>query len=86
MRIVFDHGTPSGIARALASHDVTEEIERGWDRISNGEPLKSAEAADFDLLPAHDRQRDPVSAKSDGPENSYCCAGKFHMASCAAIP
>jgi hypothetical protein len=33
MRILFDHGTPSGIARELAGHEVTEAIERGWDRI-----------------------------------------------------
>jgi hypothetical protein len=45
MRVLFDHGTPSGIARSLSGHDVTEAIERGWDRISNGELLKVAEAA-----------------------------------------
>jgi hypothetical protein len=44
MRILFDHGTPSGIAKALSGHEVTEAIERGWDRISNGELLKAAEA------------------------------------------
>jgi hypothetical protein len=32
MRILFDHGTPNGIAKALAGHEVTEAIERGWDR------------------------------------------------------
>jgi hypothetical protein len=50
MRILFDHGTPSGIAKALSGHEVTEAIERGWDRISNGELLKVAEAAEFDVL------------------------------------
>src|ERR1700686_5313806 len=50
MRILFDHGTPSGSAGSLSSHDVTEAIERGWDRISNGELLKQAEAAGFDLV------------------------------------
>jgi hypothetical protein len=47
MRILFDHGTPSGIAAALSGHGVTEAIERGWDRISNGELLNVAEAAGF---------------------------------------
>ena len=28
MRILFDHGTPSGIARSLAGHEVTEALER----------------------------------------------------------
>jgi hypothetical protein len=55
MRILFDRGTPSGIARALAGHDVTEAIERGWDKISNGELLKVAEAAGFDVLLSTDK-------------------------------
>ena len=50
MRVLFDHGTPSGIAGSLSGHEVTEAIERGWDRISNGELLNVAEAAGFDSL------------------------------------
>ena len=56
MRILFDHGTPSGIAGALIGHDVTEAIERGWDRISNGELLSRAEADGFDLLLTTDKR------------------------------
>ena len=56
MRILFDHGTPSGIAGALSGHDVSEAIERGWDRLSNGELLKVAEAAGFDLLLTTDKR------------------------------
>ena len=56
MRILFDHGTPSGIAGSLSGHEVTEAIERGWDRISNGELLKVAEAAGFDLLLTTDKR------------------------------
>ena len=55
MRILFDHGTPSGIAGALRGHDVTEAIERGWDRISNGELLNMAEAGGFDVLLTTDK-------------------------------
>jgi hypothetical protein len=55
MRILFDHGTPSGIARSLAGHEVTEAIERGWDRISNGELLTMAEAVGFELLLTTDK-------------------------------
>jgi hypothetical protein len=55
MRILFDHGTPSGIVRSLAGHEVTEAIERGWDRISNGELLTIAEAAGFELLLTTDK-------------------------------
>src|SRR2546428_10278163 len=56
MRILFDHGTPSGIAGSLSGYEVTEVIERGWDRISNGEMLKVAEAAGFDLLLTTDKR------------------------------
>lgn len=56
MRILFDHGTPSGIARALSGHEVTEAIERGWDRLSNGDLLNAAEIAGFDLLLTTDKR------------------------------
>jgi hypothetical protein len=55
MRILFDHCTPSGIAKALVGHEVTEAIDRGWDRISNGELLKAAEDAGFELLLTTDK-------------------------------
>jgi hypothetical protein len=56
MRILFDHGTPSGIIPSLAGHEVAEAIERGWDRISNGELLTKAEAAGFELLLPTDKR------------------------------
>jgi hypothetical protein len=56
MRILFDHGTPSGIIPSLAGHEVTEAIERGWDRISNGELLTKAEAAEFEVLLTTDKR------------------------------
>jgi hypothetical protein len=56
MRILFDHGTPSGPCRSLAGHEVTEAIERGWDKISNGELLTKAEAEGFELLLTTDKK------------------------------
>ena len=56
MRVHFGHGTPSGIAGSLSGHEVTEAIERGWDRISNGELLNVAEATGFDLLLTTDKR------------------------------
>ena len=56
MRILFDHGTPSGIAGSLSGHEVTEAIELGWDRISNGELLTVAEAEGYDLLLTTDKR------------------------------
>jgi hypothetical protein len=55
MRILFDHSTPSGLARSLTGHAVTEAIERGWERISNGELLARAEGAGFELLITTDK-------------------------------
>jgi hypothetical protein len=56
MRVLFDHGTPSGVAGSLSGHEVTEAIERGWDRISNGALLNVAEAAGFDVLLTTDKR------------------------------
>jgi len=56
MLILFDHGTPSGIAGSLSGHEVIEARERGWDIISNGELLKQAEAAGFDVLLTTDKR------------------------------
>jgi hypothetical protein len=56
MLILFDHGTPSGIAGSLSGHKITEARERGWDGISNGELLQEAEAAGFDVLLTTDKR------------------------------
>jgi len=44
MRILFDNGTPRGVAGALADHTVEEARSRGWDTLGNGELLDAAEA------------------------------------------
>ena len=55
MRVLFDHGTPSGIAQSLTGHEVTQAIDRGWDKISNGELLTKADAAGFEILLTTDK-------------------------------
>src|SRR5438105_12203958 len=50
MLILFDHGTPRGLARALQGHTVKEARAQVWDTLSNGELLKAAEEAGFDVL------------------------------------
>ena len=55
MRILFDHGTPRGLARSLVGHEVEEARTRGWDTLSNGELLSAAERAGFDVLLTTDR-------------------------------
>ena len=47
MRVLFDNGTPRGVATALVAHVVEEARSRGWDTLRNGELLDAAEAAGF---------------------------------------
>ena len=55
MLILFDNGTPAPLRYALNGHVVVEGIERGWDRLVNGELITAAEAAGFELLPTTDK-------------------------------
>ncbi len=50
MLILFDHGTPRGLARALSGHTIITAKARGWDRLTNGALLNTAEEAAVDLL------------------------------------
>jgi len=56
MLILFDHGTPRGLARELPDHSVTTAKAKGWDRLNNGDLLKAADAAGFDLLLTTDQR------------------------------
>jgi hypothetical protein len=55
MRILFDQGVPRGLTASLRGHEVTEARRLQWERISNGELLKLAEGAGFDLLVTTDK-------------------------------
>jgi hypothetical protein len=55
MRILFDNGTPRGVAVALPNHIVEEARSHGWDTLANGELLDAAEAAGFDVFVTTDR-------------------------------
>ena len=55
MRILFDQGVPRGLTASLQGHQVTEARKLNWERISNGELLKVAEASGFDLLVTTDK-------------------------------
>ncbi len=56
MRILFDHGTPRGIARVLANHTVITAYAQGWDRLNNGVLLRAAEDAAIDVLLTTDQR------------------------------
>ena len=53
MLVLFDHGTPKGLARTLVGHTVHTAQSRGWGTFNNGELLS---AAGFDLLLTTDRR------------------------------
>jgi len=55
MLILFDNGTPAPLRHFLRGHAVVEAIERGWDRLSNGQLIAAAEAAGFDLILTTDK-------------------------------
>jgi len=54
--ILFDHGTPKGLIRALAGHIVHTAQAKGWETLSNGALLTAAEEAEFELLLTTDRR------------------------------
>lgn len=50
MRVLLDQGRPAPIRRSLEGHEVRTSREQGWSRFANGELLKAAEDAGFDVL------------------------------------
>ena len=56
MLVLFDHGTPKGLARALSGHTVHTAQSKGWDTLNNGALLTAAEDAGFELLLTTDRR------------------------------
>jgi predicted nuclease of predicted toxin-antitoxin system len=55
MRVLFDNGTPRGLARFLVGHNVVEARTRGWEELANGELITAAEQAGFEVLVTTDK-------------------------------
>jgi hypothetical protein len=55
MRILFDQGTPEPLIPFLQGHTTTTAKVAGWDRLVNGELLKAAETAGFEVLVTTDK-------------------------------
>jgi hypothetical protein len=55
MLILFDQGTPVAIRNALSGHVVKTAYEQGWSTLLNGELLRVAEEAGFDVLLTTDK-------------------------------
>jgi hypothetical protein len=50
MRILFDQGTPHPLRRHLHSHAIETCAELGWSALRNGELLRCAEEAGYEVL------------------------------------
>jgi len=50
VRVLLDEDLPVALARYLAPHEADHVSKLGWKGLSNGELLRSAVAAGFDVL------------------------------------
>ena len=55
MLVLFDQGTPVPIASSLLGHSVKTAKQLGWAALTNGELLRVAEEAGFDVLLTTDK-------------------------------
>lgn len=55
MLILLDHGTPAPLRYALKGPVVVEAVERGWDRLANGDLLTAAEGAGYEAFVTADQ-------------------------------
>jgi glutamate racemase len=53
--ILFDNGTPRGIARHLSDHTVVEARDCGWEELANGSLIDAAEQAGFAVIVTTDK-------------------------------
>lgn len=50
MKILFDQGTPAPLRQHLLGHQVDTAYEQGWSTLTNGNLLRAAEQAGYQLL------------------------------------
>jgi PIN like domain len=55
MKILFDNGTPKPIATCLTGHEITYTRQIGWHELENGELIRQAETAGYDVLLSTDK-------------------------------
>jgi hypothetical protein len=55
MRVLFDNGTPRGLAALLAGHIVEEARLHGWEELANGDLIEAAEGVGFEVLVTTDK-------------------------------
>jgi hypothetical protein len=67
MLILFDNGTPAPLRYALKGHIVVEALERGWDRLGNGELIAAEGASRRGHFPGNAVYRGADVTPSDKP-------------------
>ncbi len=55
MKILFDQNAPRPLTRFFANHQVIRTAELDWSVLKNGDLLRAAEEAGFDVLVTADR-------------------------------
>jgi hypothetical protein len=55
VRILFDQGTPVPLRKFLPGHEIKTAYQQGWDTLLNGDLLRVAEEAGFDVLLTTDK-------------------------------
>ena len=55
MRVLFDQATPLPIGPYLVGHSVRTAAQQGWATLGNGDLLRVAEEAGFDVLLTTDK-------------------------------
>jgi hypothetical protein len=50
VKVLLDVCTPVQVGQALLGHEVHTAVKMGWGELENGELLRVAESADFDLF------------------------------------
>jgi hypothetical protein len=65
-RILLDEGVPIGVRTVVTGFHVEAVAEIGWAGLTNGDLIRAAEEAGFEVLITCD-QKYPLSAKPGGP-------------------
>jgi predicted nuclease of predicted toxin-antitoxin system len=50
LRVLFDKNVPYGLRRFLGKHEIESVDDRGWARLRNGDLLRTAEDAGFEVV------------------------------------
>jgi hypothetical protein len=81
MRVLFDQSAPYDLARYLEGHSVATAEECGWDRLTNGDLLATAEKDGFDLFLT--RQKHPLPVKPFRPQDCSYRSRQLSLATCS---